>query len=108
MKHLFPVPGTRSTELATFEPLSHSDHAKAITESRFSLAPPVYKGLIEQIARLFSGNKLLNCYVVNTSALGYLPPNEFGELLNINQEKELPHRILLSISVKSMECSPLS
>ena len=48
MKHPFSVPGTRSSELATFEPLSHSDHAKAITESLFSLAPLVYKGLFEQ------------------------------------------------------------
>jgi hypothetical protein len=59
MKHLFTVPGTRSTELATFEPLSYSDHTKASTESLFSLAPPAYKGLIEQIARLCNAG--LNC-----------------------------------------------
>jgi len=57
MKHLFTVPGTRSTELATFEPLSHSDHAKAITESLFSLALPAYKGLIEQIAILLGDSQ---------------------------------------------------
>ena len=35
------------------------------------------------------------------SALGYLPPNEFEELLNINPDKELPRQTLLSISVQS-------
>jgi hypothetical protein len=51
---------------------------------------------------------LPNCYVVNTSALGYLPPNEYEELLNINLHEESLHRTLPSISVKSMVYSPLS
>ena len=35
------------------------------------------------------------------SALGYLPPNEFEELLNIGLDKELPRRTLLTLSVQS-------
>ena len=35
------------------------------------------------------------------SALGYLPPNEFEELLNISPEKELPRQTLLTLSVQS-------
>ena len=56
--------------------------------------------------RFFRYYKILNCYVVNTSALVYLPPNESGELLNINPHKESPHSTLPSISVKSMVYSP--
>jgi hypothetical protein len=37
--------------------------------------------------RFFRYHKILNCYVVNTSALGYLPPNESEELLNISPYK---------------------
>jgi transposase InsO family protein len=35
------------------------------------------------------------------SALGYLPPNEFEELLNIGPKKELPRQTLLTLSVQS-------
>jgi len=35
------------------------------------------------------------------SALGYLPPNEFEELLNIGLDKEFPRRTLLTLSVQS-------
>jgi transposase InsO family protein len=35
------------------------------------------------------------------SALGYLPPNEFEELLNIGPDKELTRRTLLTLSVQS-------
>ena len=35
------------------------------------------------------------------SALGYLPPNEFEELLNIGPKKELPRQTVLTLSVQS-------
>ena len=39
-----------------------------------------------EVQQFFKGLIILNCNVVNASALGYLPLNEFGELLNIDRE----------------------
>jgi len=41
------------------------------------------------------------------SALGYLPPNEFEELLNIGPNKELPRQTLLTLPVQSWGCTPV-